>query len=84
MLLATSRESIQALVKTISKQEKDIDIMVNDVGTATQTADAKKGEMAQKDLAKEMWQLMLDAWLDTYIKGRVLDPPQHRLWPRAY
>ncbi|KAK0235441.1 hypothetical protein EDD85DRAFT_843032 [Armillaria nabsnona] len=62
----TSKDSIQALVQTISRQEKHIDVLVNNAGIATQTADVEKGEVAGKDLAKEMWQLTPDDWLDVY------------------
>ncbi|SJL12391.1 related to dehydrogenases with different specificities (related to short-chain alcohol dehydrogenases) [Armillaria ostoyae] len=62
----TSKESIQALVETISRQEKHVDVLVNNAGIATQTADVEKGEVAGKDLAKEMWQLTPDHWLDVY------------------
>ncbi len=62
----TSKDSIQALVETISRQEKHVDVLVNNAGIATQTADVEKGEVAGKDLAKEMWQLTPDDWLDVY------------------
>lgn len=62
----TSKESVQALVETILRQEKHVDVLVNNAGIATRTSDVEKGEMAGKDLAKEMWQLTPDDWLDVY------------------
>ncbi|KAK0472801.1 NAD-P-binding protein [Armillaria novae-zelandiae] len=58
------KESVQALVETILRQEKHVDVLVNSASIATRTSDVEKGEVSGKDLAKEMWQLTPDDWLD--------------------
>lgn len=62
----TSKPSIQNLVTEIGKNEKHVDVLVNNAGISKGTSAVEKGDDNVEELAKELWNEDQNDWEDVY------------------
>lgn len=62
----TDKASIETLAKEIAKQEKHIDVLVNNAGIDGDTSSVEKGHESVQALQKELWNEELQMWQDVY------------------
>ncbi|OSX59512.1 hypothetical protein POSPLADRAFT_1150956 [Postia placenta MAD-698-R-SB12] len=62
----TDKASIKTLAKEIAKQEKHIDVLVNNAGIDGDTSSVEKGHESVQALQKELWNEEFQMWQDVY------------------
>ena len=62
----TDKASIENLVKEISKNEKHVDVLVNNAGISKGTSTVEKGDESAKALKEQLWNEELSDWEDVY------------------
>lgn len=63
---STDKASIDSLVKDISKNEKYIDVLVNNAGISKGKSSVEEGDKSADALKKELWNEELSDWEDVY------------------
>jgi len=61
-----SKDSIMNLVNEIEKNEKHVDVLVNNAGISEGTSEVEKGDEGVVELQKELWQEDPAKWANTY------------------
>ena len=62
----TSKKSIQNLVAEIRKNEKHVDVLVNNAGVSKGTSTVEKGDESADEPAQLLWNENLEDWEDVY------------------
>jgi len=62
----TSKDSIRNLVAEISKQERHIDVLVNNAGIDRETSEVERGNESAEALSKVYWDQKIEDWEDIY------------------
>ena len=60
------KDSIQQLVKEISKNEKHIDLLVNNAGISKGSTEVERGDESAKELSEELFNEDMKNWMDVY------------------
>lgn len=62
----TDKASIEHLFKEISKNEKHVDVLVNNAGVSLGTSEVEKGDESAQALKDELWKEELSDWETVY------------------
>lgn len=63
----TSKDSISNIIKELSSQEKQLDILINNAGISGPTRSVEKGEEeGAESLAEELWKDSFEDWTNVY------------------
>jgi len=62
----TSKDSIQQLVKEIGKNEKKVDLLVNNAGISKGSTEVERGDESAKELSEELFGEEMKNWEDVY------------------
>lgn len=62
----TDKASIRQLVEQVAKQERKIDVLVNNAGITEGTSEVEKGDESVKELMTELWSETVQSWENVY------------------
>ena len=76
----TDKSSIEHLVKEVGKNEKHVDVLVNNAGVSLGTSTVEKGDESADALKEQLWNEKLEDW-ETVYRTNVIGYVVQGLYP---